>query len=128
MKKLAFLLCLFGLAGSSYAQDNSAAASVLEKMAAKYGALKSYSDTTTVHYRNRDGAEGASAECKIWFERPIWFRIDGEVRRAPDAPPRREVIWCDGQSARSWSTASAVTILTKIQLAGSKMFGTYAYH
>jgi outer membrane lipoprotein-sorting protein len=106
----------------------SMAESVLRKMAAKYAALNSYSDTTSVKYRNPDGADGASADCKIAFQRPSFLLIDGQSRRAPDAPTKREVIWSDGKSARSWSTSSAVTILNKIQLAGSKMFGTYAYH
>ena len=42
--------------------------------------------------------------------------------------PKREVMWCDGKTTRAWSTESAVKTLSKIQLAGSKMFGTYAYH
>ena len=129
MKILFYLVCYFCSLTFAHAQIvETAAKAVLEKMAATYAAMKSYSDTVTVHYRNPDGTEGASAECKIWFDRPIWFRIDGESRRAPDAPPKREVIWCDGKTTRSWSTASAVTTLSKIQLAGSKMFGTYAYH
>ncbi|MGZ5563623.1 MAG: DUF2092 domain-containing protein [Chthoniobacterales bacterium] len=129
-RRLTCLLALLCLSARlAWAQDDtSAAEAVLRQMAAKYAALKSYSDTTTVHFRNPDGAAGASAECKIWFERPVWFRIDGQSRRAPDAPSKREVLWCDGKTARSWSTASAVTTLNRIQLAGSKMFGTYAYH
>jgi len=129
--KRAFLFLLFLSLAKIQAQDSndiSTAQSVLKKMAARYAAMKSYSDTISVHYRNTDGTEGASAECKIWFDRPVWFRIDGESRRAPDAPPKREVIWCDGKTTRSWSTGYAVTILNRIQLAGSKMFGTYAYH
>ena len=128
-KRLLFIALLCSMSLLAHGQDEtSAAKSVLEKMAAKYAAMKSYSDTTSVHYRNPDGGEGASAECKIWFDRPVWFRIDGESRRAPDAPPKREVLWCDGKTARSWTTTRAVTLLNKIQLAGSKMFGTYAYH
>ncbi len=106
----------------------TAAKSILEKMAATYAAMQSYSDSIIVHYRNPDGTEGGNSECKIWFDRPIWFRIDGESRLAPDAPPKREVIWCDGKTTRSWTTARAVTTLSHIQLAGSKMFGAYAYH
>ncbi len=110
------------------AQEASAAQFFLQKMEAKYAAIKSYSDTTSVHYRNPDGTEGASAECKIWFDRPGLFRIDGESRRAPNAPPKREVIWADGDKIRSWSSDRAVALLNSIKLAGSKMFGTYAYH
>lgn len=97
-------------------------------MESTYAALQSYSDSISVHFRNPDGAAGAEAECKLWFARPNFFRIDGNSRRAPGAPPKREVIWSNEESARSWSTATPVTMLTKIQLAGSKMFGTYAYH
>jgi hypothetical protein len=108
--------------------ETTTAPALLERMGARYAALRSYTDTISVHFRNPDGAPGASAECKVWFARPSFLRIDGESRRAPDAPARREVIWSDGESARAWSTSRAVTLLGKIQLAGSKMFGTYAYH
>ena len=37
-------------------------------------------------------------------------------------------MWLDGTSVRSWSTTTPVTLRPKVQLAGSKMFGTYAYH
>src|SRR5215213_1562387 len=84
---------------------------LLEKMARTYAGLKSYQDTTVAHFRNPNGSPGAQAECKIWFSRPNYFRIDGESRRAPDAPLRRDVIWADGKSARSWSTSRAVTAL-----------------
>ncbi|MDQ6912089.1 MAG: DUF2092 domain-containing protein [Verrucomicrobiota bacterium] len=123
---IAFLCSSVTLARAQVVE--TAAKSILEKMAATYAAMQSYSDTIIVHYRNPDGTEGGNAECKIWFDRPIWFRIDGESRMTPDAPPKREVIWCDGKTTRSWTTARAVTTLSHIQLAGSKMFGAYAYH
>jgi len=104
------------------------AEALLQRMEATYAGARSYSDTIFVRFRNPDGAEGARAECRFWFARPGLFRLDGESRRAEDAPPKREVMWSDGESARSWATASAVTLRGKIQLAGSKMFGTYAYH
>ncbi|MDQ3119255.1 MAG: DUF2092 domain-containing protein [Verrucomicrobiota bacterium] len=101
---------------------------LLQRMEKTYGAMKAYSDIASARYRNPDGTDGAQAECKVWFVRPGLFRIDAETRRHPGAPPKREVMWSDGETARSWSTASAVTMRPKIQLAGSKMFGTYAYH
>jgi hypothetical protein len=102
--------------------------SLLQKMEATYAAARSYSDTISVRFRNPDGAEGAQAECKVWFVRPNLFRIDGQSRRAADVPPKREVIWSNEETARSWSTTNPVTNQPKVQLAGSKMFGTYAYH
>ena len=108
------------------AQENAPA--LLKRMQVAYSTLQSYSDVTSVRFRNPDGADGAQAECKIWFQRPAFFRIDGESRRAPDAPTKREVIWSDGKQVRSWSTTDPVTTHAKVQLAGSKMFGTYAYH
>ncbi len=104
------------------------AEALLQQMEKTYAATRSYSDITSARYRNPDGAEGARAECKVWFTRPNLLRIDGESRRDEASPPKREVLWCDGQTARSWSPATAVTMRAKIQLAGSKMFGTYAYH
>lgn len=104
------------------------AQALLDQMEKTYAALNSYSDTTFARYRNPDGARGARAQCKVWFVRPGFFRIDGESRRQEGSPSKREVMWSDGKMARSWSTATAVTIREKVQLAGSKMFGTYAYH
>jgi len=108
--------------------DVISADSLLKQMEAAYAAAKSYRDTISVRFRNPDGGEGAQAECKVWFVRPDDFRIDGQSRRAPDAPPKREVIWANAATARSWSTTNPVTMRSKVQLAGSKMFGTYAYH
>ena len=97
-------------------------------MRVTYANLQSYHDLTSVRFRNPDGSAGAQAGCKIWFQRPRFFRIDGESRRAPDAPSKREVIWSNETAARSWSTTEPVAVLPAIKLAGSKMFGTYAYH
>ena len=127
--RLIFGAILLATAHSSLALDPSPTpAALLQKMRGTYATLQSYRDETSVRFRNPDGAAGAQAECKIWFQRPRFFRIDGESRRAPDAPAKREVIWSNEKMARSWSTTNPVTLLDKIQLAGSKMFGTYAYH
>ena len=105
-----------------------AAEALLKRMEAAYGALASYSDVTTVKYLNPDGTDRSMVEFKMWFARPARFRADALTTRPDGSPPKREVMWTDGQNARSWSTGKAVTNLTKIQLAGSGMFGTYAYH
>ena len=97
-------------------------------MEAAYAALASYSDVTAVKYRNPDGTDRSNVEFKMWFARPARFRADAHTTRPDGSPAKREVMWTDGQNARSWSTGKAVTNLTKIQLAGSGMFGTYAYH
>ncbi len=132
MKRLAaFLLVSYVALDAAWSQEvitTSMAEAVLRKMAEKYASLNSYSDTTTVHYRNPDGTDGASAQGNIWFQRPSLLRIDATSQPAPSAPVKREVIWSNGKSARSWTSESAVALLNKIQLAGSKMFGTYAYH
>lgn len=101
---------------------------VLQQMEAAYSAAKSYADTIAVRFRNPDGSEGARVECKLWYTRPKLIRIDATSRRSPEAEPKREVMWFDGESARMWSSTSPVVTRGKIQLAGSKMFGTYAYH
>ena len=121
-------LIIAGLSDGRAQTEPATAESLLLRMEAAYAAAKSYQDTISVRFRNPDGAEGAQAECKIWFVRPTDFRIDGQLRRGPDAPAKREVIWSNGATVRSWSTTSPVTMRAKVQLAGSKMFGTYAYH
>lgn len=127
--KRSFFLATILLAAHVQAQDEAPTAqTLLQKMAETYAAVLSYSDTTIANYRQPDGAPGAQAEAKIWFVRPDLFRIDGQSKRAAEALPKREVMWSDGETARAWTPASAVTMLPKIQLAGSKMFGTYAYH
>ncbi len=119
---------LFLLATFAPVRAGEDAAPLLKKMQATYSTLQSYSDLTSVRFHNPDGSEGAQAECKILFQRPSFFKIDGQSRRAPDAQAKREVIWSDGDGVRSWSPTSPVTTHAKVQLAGSKMFGTYAYH
>lgn len=126
MLRLLLIVSLLAAVSPVFAQEDAAV--LLKKMQVAYSTLQSYSDTISVRFGNPDGAEGAQAECKLWFQRPSFFRIDGESRRAPDAPPKREVIWSDGKDVRSWSVTEPVTTHTKVQLAGSKMFGTYAYH
>ena len=119
------------LAASARAQTVEgpvAAEALLKRMEAAYGALASYSDVTTVKYRNPDGTDRSTVEFKMWFARPERFRADAQTTRPDGNPSKREVMWTDGQNARSWSTGKAVTNLPKIQLAGSGMFGTYAYH
>lgn len=123
-----FLSFLLFLAIALAARAEEEAASLLKKMQAAYSAVSSYSDEISVHFRNPDLSAGAQAEGKVWFQRPSLFRIDAQSRRAPDAPPKREVMWADGKSVRSWSTTNPVSTHAKVQLAGSKMFGTYAYH
>src|SRR5688572_19013502 len=105
-------------------ESPGAAESLLKRMEAAYTALASYSDVTSVKYRNPDGTDRSNVEFKMWFARPARFRADAETMRPDGAPAKREVMWTDGQNARSWATGKAVTNLTKIQLAGSGMFGT----
>ncbi len=115
-------------AGALIVEGSAGAEALLKRMEAAYGALASYSDVTSVKYRNPDGSDRSTVEFKVWFARPSRFRADAQTTRPDGAPAKREVMWADGQNARSWATGKAVTNLTKIQLAGSGMFGTYAYH
>jgi outer membrane lipoprotein-sorting protein len=108
--------------------DTPTAESILQQMEATYAAARSYRDTSSAQFRNPDGSEGPRVEFKLWFSRPKFFRIDASTRRGTETTPVREVMWFDGEMARMWSTTSPVVARTKIQLAGSKMFGTYAYH
>ena len=101
---------------------------VLKQMEAAYAQLASYTDNTVVLYRNPDGSERSRVNFKIWFARPGRFRIDAESTRADGGPMRREVMWADGDKARTWASDKPVVNLEKIQIAGSRMFGTYAYH
>lgn len=128
MKRFSFFAAILFAANVQAQDETPNAQALLQKMAKTYASIRSYSDTTSANYRQPDGAEGAQAEAKIWFVRPSLFRIDAQSKRAADAPPKREVMWADGETARAWTIASAVTMRPKIQLAGSKMFGTYAYH
>jgi len=125
---LAAAILLHGTIPLPAQTEAPSAQTLLDQMEKTYAELDSYSDTTFARYRNPDGTEGARADCKVWFVRSGFFRIDGESRRREGSPPKREVMWSDGETVRSWSTATAVTIREKVQLAGSKMFGTYAYH
>ncbi|MDQ6621905.1 MAG: DUF2092 domain-containing protein [Verrucomicrobiota bacterium] len=118
-------------AGGSESGAQSApltAQGLLNQMEATYAAAKTYADTSTARFRNPDQSEGAQVEFRIWFARPKFLRIDATTRATPEAAPLREVMWFDGANARTWTTGSAVMTREKIQLAGSKMFGTYAYH
>jgi outer membrane lipoprotein-sorting protein len=109
-------------------ESPGAAESHLKQMEAAYAQLQSYSDNSTVLYRNPDGTERSTVNFKIWFSRPTSFRIDAHSTSTTGGPPRREVMWTDGDKARAWSLGKAVVNLDKIQIAGSRMFGTYAYH
>ncbi len=122
------VLLVSGLCIARAQSDARSAAGILQQMERSYAALRSYSDASSVNFRNPDGSQGAQVEFRIWFSRPKFFRIDATTRSKPDEKPLREVMWFDGESARMWSTTNPVTTRTKIQLAGSKMFGSYAYH
>lgn len=120
-----FVLALPALRAQS---DEPNVETLLQQMEAAYSVARSYSDTSSVRFRNPDEGDGARVEFKIWFSRPKFIRIDATSRRAPDAPSKREVMWFDGDTARMWSSTSPVVTRGEIQLAGSKMFGSYAYH
>ena len=109
-------------------ESHGSAESLLKRMEAAYAALASYSDSSVVVYRNADGSERSRVNFKIWFARPGRFRMDAHSTRPDGGLPRREVMWTDGEKARAWSLGKAVVNLDKIQIAGSRMFGTYAYH
>jgi outer membrane lipoprotein-sorting protein len=113
--------------GESQAPAPSAE-SLLGEMAKAYAALKSYSDESTAVYHNRDGSERLSVSFRIWFQRPANFRVDARSTAPGAAVPRREVLWSNGATTRTWATDKAVASHPKVQLAGSGMFGTYAYH
>ncbi|MGZ8939149.1 MAG: DUF2092 domain-containing protein [Limisphaerales bacterium] len=101
---------------------------ILQKMAEAYLAAQTYSDKNTAVYRKRDGSEQLKVDFKVWFARPGAFRVDAESRSPGGTAARREVLWADGAVTRTWATGKAVTSRPKVQLAGSGMFGTYAYH
>ena len=104
------------------------AESLLRQMAAAYARAQTYSDNSAVVYRNPDGTERSRVSFRIWFARPGRFRIDAQSTRADGGASRREVMWADGEKARAWASDKPVVNLDKIQIAGSRMFGTYAYH
>ena len=120
---------LFAAMPAAQAQsDTPTAEALLQKMAATYAEAQSYSDHSVANYRNPDGSERLKVEFRTWFARPAHFRIDAQSTRPGGGTPRREVMWSDGTTARSWASDKPVTSRPKVQLAGSGMFGTYAYH
>ncbi|MBA2431208.1 MAG: DUF2092 domain-containing protein [Chthoniobacterales bacterium] len=107
--------------------ETPTAESLLQQMVAAYSSARSYSGTTFVRYLNADGSERFHVAFKIWFLRPSSIRLDAESKKE-GALPRREVLWSDGATIRTWSTGKPVVAQSKIKIAGSGMFGTYAYH
>jgi outer membrane lipoprotein-sorting protein len=103
------------------------AESLLQQMAAAYASARSYSDHTFVRYLNPDGSERFHVDFKIWFLRPVSIRLDAESKKE-GALPRREVLWSDGTTIRTWATGKPVVAQAKVRIAKSGMFGTYAYH
>ena len=128
------LLALIGIVlngGGAIAQSQAPATSaeaLLAEMAKAYAGVKSYSDESTAVFHNSDGSERLSVSFRIWFERPANFRVDARSTAPGVTAPRREVLWSNGATTRSWATDKAVASHAKVQLAGSGMFGTYAYH
>ena len=108
--------------------DAGTAQSLLQQMERAYAAAQTYSDNSVALYRNPDGSERSKVDFKIWFARPASFRVDAQSTRPEGGPPRREVMWTDGEKARAWALGKPVVNLDRIQIAGSRMFGTYAYH
>ncbi len=135
MKQLSFLrflavvaVLLHVLGGTLQAQtETPSAETLLSKMAETYAAARSYSDTTFVRYLNPDGSERLHVDFKIAFARPSSIRLDAESKRE-GALPRREVLWSDGATIRTWSAGKPVVAQAKVKIAKSGMFGTYAYH
>jgi outer membrane lipoprotein-sorting protein len=104
------------------------AEALLERMHAAYANARTYSDVDVAKYRNADGSERLNVDFRIWFARPASFRIDAESKTPGGTTPRREVMWTDGAAARTWASDKPVSTHSKIQIVGSGMFGTYAYH
>lgn len=116
-------------APSAFAQaDPLTPESILQKTEEAYRDLNSYSDTGVANYRNPDGSDRLTVEFRIWFARPSAFRIDAQSKAPASKTPRREVMWTDGSVVRTWATDKTVSSQSKVQIAGSGMFGTYAYH
>ena len=116
-------------ARSGFAQgDALTPESILQKTEQAYRELNSYSDTGVANYRNPDGSERLSVTFRMWFARPSAFRLDAESKAPASKSPRREVMWTDGSVVRTWATDKTVSSQSKVQIAGSGMFGTYAYH
>lgn len=114
--------------GQDAATNAPDASALLQEAAKTYAAAESYSDVSSAIYRNRDGTERLAVTFRLWFLRPSSFRVDAESKTPSSTKPRREVLWTDGTKIRRWASDKPVSILAKMQLAGSGMFGTYAYH
>lgn len=128
VKAISGAILLMLVLGAAPLRADEAAASVLREMERTYATAKSYFDTSSAQFTNPDGSAGAQVAYRIWFQRPNFLRIDATTQVSGESKPVREVLWSDGQDIRSWSSTSPVTVREKVQLAGSKMFGTYAYH
>jgi outer membrane lipoprotein-sorting protein len=123
------LACLLGATAHVEAQDVSLPAeSLMTEMAGAYSRAQSYSDKSTALYRNRDGTERLKVDFRIWFARPESFRIDAESRNPGSGAMKREVLWRAGEFCRTWATGKAVSTHPKVKIAGSGLFGAYAYH
>lgn len=125
------LVAAFLIGGIASARSQAVtlpAESLLQDMAAAYAAAKSYSDKSTAIYRNRDGSERLTVNFRIWFARPTSFRVDAESKRAGTEKTRREVLWAEGAGSRTWASDKPVATQAKVKIAGSGLFGTYAYH
>jgi outer membrane lipoprotein-sorting protein len=120
---------LTAAAPGSMAQDPAPdVQTLLQQMVAAYSEVQSYTDHSSAKYSDTHGAERLSVDFRIWFARPQSFRIDA-VTRSPNAGlPLREVMWTDGSAVRLWATDKPVQTRPKVQIVGSRMFGTYAYH
>lgn len=117
----------FAQAPAVHAQEISAE-TILRQMAQAYAEANSYSDHGTAIYRNSDGTERMTVEFLLWLARPGNFRVDATSRSPGAEVPRREVLWSDGTTVRTWSSDKPVATLERVRLVGSGMFSTYAYH
>jgi outer membrane lipoprotein-sorting protein len=124
---LVAIVLQFTARGAMAQGETPNAEALLQKMAETYAAARSYSDTSFARYLNADGSERFHVDFKIAFQRPASIRIDAESK-AEGALPRREVLWSDGTTIRMWSTGKPVVAQAKVKIAGSGLFGTYAYH
>jgi outer membrane lipoprotein-sorting protein len=123
------VIAVAGVYSSARGQSEPVTAeTVLQKMLTAYSEANSYSANSVANYRNPDGSERLKVEFRTWFARPAHFRIDALSTPPGGGNPRREVLWTDGTTARSWASDKPVTSKPKVQLVGSGMFGTYAYH
>lgn len=128
---LPFLGAIF-LSGIASAQEALGTkpdpSALLREMEQTYAAAKSYTDSSTATYRNADGTERLRVDFRTWFARPTDFRVDAQSTRPGSTTPRREVLWSNGALTRTWASDKPVANLSKVQIAGMGMFGTYAYH